>query len=91
MAVISSKRINSGKLTNQEMLAILKKYRPEQIVIARMHSQIINAPNISNYINKYYKKTYSNKKELKEHEHYILSSLISQNAVNLSQGKQINK
>lgn len=87
MAVISSKRINSGKLTNQEMLAVLKKYRPEQIVIARMHSQIISDPNISNYINKYYTKTYSDKKELKEHEHYILSSLISQNEVNLEQAK----
>lgn len=90
IAVISSKRINSGKLTNQEMLAILKKYRPEQIVIARMHSQIINDLNISNYINKYYTKTYRCTKDLKEHEHYILSSLISQNAVNLSQGKQKN-
>jgi hypothetical protein len=87
MAVISSKRINSGQLTNQEMLAVLKKYHPEQIVIARIHSQIISDPNISNYINKYYTKTYSDKKESKESEHYILSSLINQNEVNLGQTK----
>ncbi|MBV6622802.1 MAG: glycosyltransferase family 39 protein [Rivularia sp. (in: Bacteria)] len=90
MAVISSKRINSGKLTNQEMLEILKKYRPEQIVIARMDFHILNEPEIRNYVNKYYTKTYSNKKDskdLREHEHYILSSLITQNKVNLSQGK----
>ncbi|MEO1427725.1 MAG: glycosyltransferase family 39 protein [Cyanobacteria bacterium J06633_8] len=87
MAVISSKRINFGKLTHQEMLAILKQYRPEQIVLARMDFHILNDPEIRNYVNKYYTKTYSNKKELKQHEHYILSSLISQNRVNLSQGK----
>ncbi len=87
MAVISSKRINSGKLTHQEMLGILKKYRPEQIVIARMNFYILNDPDISNYVNKFYTKTYSNKKDLTEHKHYILSSLISQNKVSLSQSK----
>lgn len=87
MAVFSSKRINSGKLTNQEMLAVLKKYRPEQIVIARMHSLIFSDKNIKNYINNYYTKTYSEKKQLKQHEHYLLSSLINRNEVNLEQAK----
>ncbi len=77
MAVFSSKRINSGKLTNQEMLAVLKKYRPEQIVIARMHSLIISDINIKNYINSYYTKIYSEKNQLKQHEHYVLSSLVN--------------
>ncbi len=92
IAVISLKRINSGKLTNQEMLAVLQKYRPEQILFGRIHSQISSDQNISSYINKYYTKTYSDGEKIVEHEHYILSSLISQEAVDLGKDKSgLNK
>ncbi|MBW4432260.1 MAG: glycosyltransferase family 39 protein [Pelatocladus maniniholoensis HA4357-MV3] len=71
IAVMSYKRINSGDLTFAKMLAILKKYHPEQIILTRWTTQIKNDKNIMDYINANYSKTYEN--TAKSEEQYILS------------------
>jgi hypothetical protein len=70
IAVISYKRINSGDLTFAEMLAILNKYHPEQIILTRWTTQIKNDKNLMNYINNNYSLTYTN--ATKTEEHYVL-------------------
>ncbi len=70
IAVMSYKRINSGDLTFAKMLAILKKYRPEQIILTRWTTQIKKDKNIMDYINVNYFKTYEN--TAKSEEQYIL-------------------
>ncbi|MCP6762748.1 MAG: glycosyltransferase family 39 protein [Fischerella sp. CENA71] len=70
IAVMSYKRINSGDLTFTKMLGILKKYRPEQIILTRWTTQINNDKNIMDYINTHYSKTYAN--TAKTEEQYIL-------------------
>lgn len=73
IAVMSYKRFNSGKLTNDYLLAVLQTYRPEQIVLARWTSRIKNYSKLSAYINENYSKTYQN--ETGEVEHYLLRSI----------------
>ncbi|BAU04306.1 ArnT family glycosyltransferase [Fischerella sp. NIES-3754] len=70
IAVISYKRINSGDLTFAEMLAILNKYHPEQIILTRWTTQIKSDKNLMNYINNNYSLTYTN--ATKTEEHYVL-------------------
>ncbi|TFI55768.1 glycosyltransferase family 39 protein [Mastigocladus laminosus UU774] len=70
IAVMSYKRINSGDLTFAKMLAILKKYRPEQIILTRWTTQIKSDKNIMDYLNANYSKTYAN--TAKSEEQYIL-------------------
>jgi 4-amino-4-deoxy-L-arabinose transferase-like glycosyltransferase len=67
MAVMSYKRLNSGDLTSKELLAILQKYHPEQILLARWTSQIKNDSNLMDYINENYSKTYGDDKGTVEH------------------------
>ena len=73
IAVMSYKRINSGDLTFTEMLAILNKYHPEQIILTRWTTQIKNDKNIMDYINNNYSITYTN--STKTEEHYVLKNL----------------
>ncbi|KOP25443.1 glycosyl transferase family 39 [Hapalosiphon sp. MRB220] len=73
IAVMSYKRINSGDLTFDKMLVILKKYRPEQIILTRWTTQIENDINLKDYINNNYSKTYEN--TAKSEEHFILNQL----------------
>ncbi|MBW4634092.1 MAG: glycosyltransferase family 39 protein [Iphinoe sp. HA4291-MV1] len=73
IAVMSYKRLNSGDLTSKELLAVLQKYRPEQIFLDRWTGQIKSDNQLTAYINKNYSKTYTDKKGITEH--YILSAL----------------
>ncbi|MEP0876718.1 glycosyltransferase family 39 protein [Funiculus sociatus GB2-M2] len=70
IAVISEKRFNSGNLTNDDLLTILEKYRPEQIVFARWTEKFKSDEKISAYIKENYSKTYENEKDTVEH--YVL-------------------
>ncbi|MBH8553105.1 glycosyltransferase family 39 protein [Nostocaceae cyanobacterium CENA357] len=67
MAIMSYKRLNSGDLTFKQLLTILQKYQPEQIVLARWLSQIKSDNNIMAYINENYTKTYTDKTGTAEH------------------------
>jgi 4-amino-4-deoxy-L-arabinose transferase-like glycosyltransferase len=73
IAVMSYKRINSGDLTFTEMLAILNKYHPEQLILTRWTTQIKSDKNIMDYINNNYSLTYTN--AIKTEEHYVLKNL----------------
>ncbi|WP_017315311.1 ArnT family glycosyltransferase [Mastigocladopsis repens] len=73
IAVMSYKRLHSRDLTSKELLAVLQKYRPEQIVLARWTGQIKSDSQLIAYINKNYSKTYTDEKGITEH--YILSAL----------------
>ncbi|NJR74430.1 MAG: glycosyltransferase family 39 protein [Scytonema sp. CRU_2_7] len=73
IAVMSYKRLNSGDLTPKELLAVLQKYRPEQIFLDRWTGQIKSDSQLTAYINKNYSKTYTDEKG--RTEHYILSTL----------------
>ncbi|WP_315791623.1 ArnT family glycosyltransferase [Fischerella sp. JS2] len=70
IAVMSYKRINSRDLTFREMLAILNKYHPEQIILTRWTTQIKSDKNLMDYINNHYSMTYTN--STKTEEHYVL-------------------
>ena len=70
IAVISEKRFSSGNLTNDDLLTILQKYRPEQIVFARWTEKFKSDEKISAYIKENYSKTYENEKGTVEH--YVL-------------------
>ncbi|MFQ4143237.1 ArnT family glycosyltransferase [Chlorogloeopsis sp. ULAP02] len=70
IAVMSYKRLNSGELTSQEILSVLQKYRPEQIVLSRWTSQLKSDSKFLAYINTNYSKTYTN--AIGSEEHYIL-------------------
>jgi alpha-L-fucosidase len=70
IAVISEKRFNSGNLTNDDLLTILQKYRPEQIVFARWTERFKSDEKISAYIKENYSKTYEDEKDTVEH--YVL-------------------
>lgn len=70
---MSYKRLNSGDLTPKELLAVLQKYRPEQIFLDRWTGQIKSDSQLTAYINKNYSKTYTDEKG--RTEHYILSTL----------------
>jgi 4-amino-4-deoxy-L-arabinose transferase-like glycosyltransferase len=73
IAVFSYKRLNSGGLTSEELLSVLENYRPEQIVLARLTSQIKSDNQLRNYIHQNYSKTYTNANGTEEH--YVLSAL----------------
>jgi hypothetical protein len=73
MAVMSYKRLNSGDLTLEELLAVLQNYRPEQIILDRWTGQIKSDSQLTAYINKNYSKTYTDENGITEH--YILSAL----------------
>lgn len=74
IAVMSYKRLNSKQLTSQDLLAVLQKYHPEQIVLARWTSQINSEKALKAYLDQHYFKTYTNDKGTEEH--YIIQDIL---------------
>jgi 4-amino-4-deoxy-L-arabinose transferase-like glycosyltransferase len=70
IAVMSDKRFKSGNLTFDDIVTILKKYRPEQIVLARWIETFKSNTQFSTYLNENYSKTYQDDKGTVEH--YLL-------------------
>ncbi|MEW5856171.1 MAG: glycosyltransferase family 39 protein [Cyanobacteriota bacterium] len=70
IAVMSDKRFKSGNLTFDDMIAVLKNYRPEQIVLARWTEKLKSNSQFSTYLNENYSKTYQDEKGTVEH--YLL-------------------
>jgi 4-amino-4-deoxy-L-arabinose transferase-like glycosyltransferase len=68
IAVLPGKRLVSGNLNQQELLTILEKYQPEQILITRFP---IILTEINPYVESNYHKIYEDEKTT----HYILKSL----------------
>ncbi|MFE1746642.1 ArnT family glycosyltransferase [Coleofasciculus sp. H7-2] len=70
IAVMSDKRFRSGNLTFDDIIAVLKKYRPEQIVLARWIQTFKNNNQFRTYLDENYSKTYEDEKGTVEH--YLL-------------------
>lgn len=68
IAVFSNKRLKSGNLTIDNLFSVLKKYKPEQIVLGRFPD--VQAQ-LSEYINRYYLKLYQNQVA----SHYVLKKI----------------
>lgn len=70
IAVMSDKRLKSGNLTFDDIINVLKKYRPEQIVLGRWIETFKSNSQFSTYLNGNYSKTYQDDKGTVEH--YLL-------------------
>ncbi len=70
LAVMSDKRLKSGNLTFDDIITVLKKYRPEQIVLGRWIETFKSNSQFSTYLNENYSKTYQDEKGTVEH--YLL-------------------
>ncbi|MBD1840256.1 glycosyltransferase family 39 protein [Coleofasciculus sp. FACHB-501] len=75
IAVMSDKRLKSGNLTFDEIIIVLKKYRPEQIVLARWIETFKSNSQFNTYIDENYSKTYQDDKGTVEH--YLLKKSSS--------------
>lgn len=78
IAVLSQKRFASGNFDYDDVLAVLKTYTPEQIVLARKTKDIKSHPGIrqllkDNYI-RTYSKMYSKRNKDAVAEHYLIKS-----------------
>lgn len=71
IAVFSTKRINTGQMTQNEIYELLVKYRPEQILIGRFKGFIYTSSDVYSYINKFYSKS----NDISVVDHYVLKSL----------------
>ena len=69
IAVMSRKRFRSGNLTFDDLLTILQRYHPEQIVLSKYIDDIKGNVKLRTYIEQNYSKTYSNLTD--RIEHYI--------------------
>lgn len=58
IAVFSRKRFQSGSLDYDDLLTILQKYKPDQIVLSRFRKELENDPIISAIITNNYSKVY---------------------------------
>lgn len=77
IAFLPNKRFLSGSITLDEILLILQKYRPEQIVLSRKIEKFKAHPGISAYLQENYTKTHSGVLNAKEiaFEHYLINKL----------------
>lgn len=78
IAVLSQKRFASGNFDYDDVLAVLKTYTPEQIVLARKAKDFKSHPGIrqllsDNYI-RTYSKVYSRRNKDAVAEHYLIKS-----------------
>jgi 4-amino-4-deoxy-L-arabinose transferase-like glycosyltransferase len=78
VAVLSSKRFASGNFGYDDVLNVIKKYEPEQIVLARRTKDIKEHPGIrqllSNNYTLTYSKAYSKRNKDAVVEHYLIKS-----------------
>jgi Dolichyl-phosphate-mannose-protein mannosyltransferase len=79
VAVMSRKRFHSGNLTFDDLLAILQRYHPEQIVLAKYIDDIKGNPELRTYIEQNYSKTYSNPTD--RIEHYVDKQIAQSSSV----------
>ncbi len=78
IAVFSIKRLVTGNLTEADLVGVLQKYQPEQVLLSRHRDRLINNKEITAYLNENYTKTYEKESYFyKDREsYYVLKSLL---------------
>lgn len=74
IAVLSLKRVLTGKLTYDQMLEIMQTYQPEQIVLSKFKDSMASHPRAGKYLTTHYIKIYEN--EAIGIDYYLLKELV---------------